>query len=172
MAGIPCLSKHADTIASNWIFRPFLSAQPTAPNLDLNLDAPQTVPLPTGPKTLDLTQTPESLFRFSALTFNGHKIHYNREWCRQVEGHRNLVVHGPLNLICLVDFWRMTVGGKAMEDSGAALYPRRVKYRNTSPVYVNDLYRIILESESEKTIEARIVDSFGKTAMIATIEGF
>ena len=36
------------------------------------------------------------LFRYSALTFNGHRIHYDRDYARQVEGYGGLVVHGPL----------------------------------------------------------------------------
>jgi 3-methylfumaryl-CoA hydratase len=36
------------------------------------------------------------LFRYSALTFNGHRIHYDRDYCRDVEGYPGLVVHGPL----------------------------------------------------------------------------
>jgi 3-methylfumaryl-CoA hydratase len=48
----------------------------------------------------DLTKTfrPDAvkLFRFSALTFNGHRIHYDRDYARHEEGYRDLVVHGPL----------------------------------------------------------------------------
>ena len=36
------------------------------------------------------------LFRYSALTFNGHRIHYDRDYCRDVEGYPGLVFHGPL----------------------------------------------------------------------------
>lgn len=36
------------------------------------------------------------LFRYSALTFNGHRIHYDLDYCREVEGYDGLVVHGPL----------------------------------------------------------------------------
>ena len=36
------------------------------------------------------------LFRYSALTFNGHRIHYDLDYCRDVEGYTGLVVHGPL----------------------------------------------------------------------------
>ncbi|RDW72147.1 hypothetical protein BP5796_08181 [Coleophoma crateriformis] len=154
----------------NWIFRPSLSSPVSVPRSNTIHAPPPTVPLPSSPNTLDLIQTPESLFRFSALTFNGHKIHYNREWCREVEGHRDLVVHGPLNLICLIDFWRTAVHRKG--EAVEVLYPKRVQYRNTSPVYANEMYRVLLENEREKVIEARIVDSFGKTAMIGTIEGF
>lgn len=42
--------------------------------------------------TLDST----ALFRYSALTFNGHRIHYDADYCREVEGYPGLVVHGPL----------------------------------------------------------------------------
>ena len=37
-----------------------------------------------------------TLFRYSALTFNGHRIHYDRDYARKVEGYAGLVVHGPL----------------------------------------------------------------------------
>ncbi|WP_254813756.1 acyl dehydratase [Rhodovulum sp. ES.010] len=40
--------------------------------------------------------TPTLLFRYSALTFNGHRIHYDRDYARDVEGYGGLVVHGPL----------------------------------------------------------------------------
>ncbi len=42
------------------------------------------------------------LFRYSALTFNGHRIHYDREYSQQVEGYPGLVVHGPLLAQCLM----------------------------------------------------------------------
>jgi hydroxyacyl-ACP dehydratase HTD2-like protein with hotdog domain len=111
--------------------------------------------------------TPVTLFRFSALTFNAHKIHYNREWCREVEGHRDLVVHGPLNLVHMVDFWRdvhFSGDGEAM--------PRRVVYRATSPLYVGEGYRIVMEEEREGVSEVRIVDGYGNVSMVGRIERF
>jgi 3-methylfumaryl-CoA hydratase len=44
-----------------------------------------------------------TLFRFSALTFNGHRIHYDAEYARSVEGYPGLVVHGPLIALLLLD---------------------------------------------------------------------
>ncbi|HNU10442.1 MAG TPA: MaoC family dehydratase N-terminal domain-containing protein [Rubrivivax sp.] len=41
------------------------------------------------------------LFRYSALTFNGHRIHYDQDYCRKVEGYANLVIHGPLQATLL-----------------------------------------------------------------------
>ena len=49
---------------------------------------------------------PILLFRFSALTFNSHRIHYDRAWAMDVEGYPGLVVHGPLTSTLLVDFAR------------------------------------------------------------------
>lgn len=43
------------------------------------------------------------LFRFSALTGNGHRIHYDESYAKDVEGYPALVVHGPLQAICLAD---------------------------------------------------------------------
>ena len=46
---------------------------------------------------------PVLLFRFSALTFNGHRIHYDRDYCREVEGYSGLVVHAPLTATLVMD---------------------------------------------------------------------
>ncbi|KAL6884750.1 hypothetical protein GGI43DRAFT_419303 [Trichoderma evansii] len=53
-----------------------------------------------------------ALFRFSALTFNAHRIHYDGAWSQGVENHPGLVVHGPLNLINMLDYWRDTHTGE------------------------------------------------------------
>jgi 3-methylfumaryl-CoA hydratase len=47
-----------------------------------------------------------SLFRFSAITFNPHRIHYDRDYAVRVEGYPGLVVHGPYSQHCLIDFIR------------------------------------------------------------------
>jgi len=51
------------------------------------------------------TVNPDSvlLFRYSALTFNGHRIHYDRSYATEVEGYPGLIVHGPLIATLLVD---------------------------------------------------------------------
>jgi 3-methylfumaryl-CoA hydratase len=53
-----------------------------------------------------VTPDPVLLFRFSALTFNSHRIHYDRAWAMDVEGYPGLVVHGPLTTTLLIDFAR------------------------------------------------------------------
>ena len=46
------------------------------------------------------------LFRYSALTFNGHRIHYDRKYVTEVEGYPGLIVHGPLIATLLMDLLR------------------------------------------------------------------
>lgn len=56
------------------------------------------------------TPTSTTLFRYSALTFNGHRIHYDLDYCRNVEGYANLVVHGPLNATLLAGLAQEILG--------------------------------------------------------------
>jgi 3-methylfumaryl-CoA hydratase len=51
----------------------------------------------------EITPDPVLLFRYSALTFNGHRIHYDRSYVTEVEGYPGLVVHGPLIATLLAD---------------------------------------------------------------------
>jgi 3-methylfumaryl-CoA hydratase len=53
-----------------------------------------------------ITPDPVLLFRYSALTFNGHRIHYDRPYVTEVEGYPGLIVHGPLIATLLVDLLR------------------------------------------------------------------
>jgi 3-methylfumaryl-CoA hydratase len=50
-----------------------------------------------------ITPDPVLLFRYSALTFNGHRIHYDRSYVTEVEGYPGLIVHGPLIATLLAD---------------------------------------------------------------------
>jgi 3-methylfumaryl-CoA hydratase len=69
--------------------------------------APRREPAPADvPWRRRVTLDPVLLFRFSALTFNSHRIHYDRAWAMDVEGYPGLVVHGPLTTTLLVDFAR------------------------------------------------------------------
>jgi 3-methylfumaryl-CoA hydratase len=51
------------------------------------------------------------LFRYSALTFNGHRIHYDRRYVTEVEGYPGLIVHGPLIATLLMDLLRRNAPG-------------------------------------------------------------
>ena len=59
-----------------------------------------------APWRREIVADPVMLFRYSALTFIGQRIHYDFEYCRNVEGYPGLVVHGPLQVILLLDLAR------------------------------------------------------------------
>ena len=61
-----------------------------------------------------LEPTPALLFRYSALTYNAHRIHYDRPYAGDVEGYPNLVVHGPLQATALAELCRRYVPERRM----------------------------------------------------------
>jgi 3-methylfumaryl-CoA hydratase len=63
-----------------------------------------------------VTADPVLLFRFSALTFNSHRIHYDRAWAMETEGYPGLVVHGPLTTTLLIDFARDCNPGRTVRS--------------------------------------------------------
>ncbi|MEX2549506.1 MAG: hypothetical protein WD638_04705 [Nitriliruptoraceae bacterium] len=64
---------------------------------------PDPAAVPPGEVRLQLQPDPVLLFRFSALTNNAHRIHYDRDYATQVEGYPGLVVHGPLLALLLLE---------------------------------------------------------------------
>jgi 3-methylfumaryl-CoA hydratase len=94
---------------------------------DPDPDAP--APVPPAARTdesLCHTATFDStlLFRYSALTFNGHRIHYDRDYCREVEAYPGLVVHGPLLAQLLIHTAEDLLGGL-----------KKFSFRATSPLF-------------------------------------
>jgi len=81
-----------------------------------------------APQNEDLAHSasfnPTLLFRYSALTFNGHRIHYDRDYCRTVEGYPGLVVHGPLLAQMLIHMADLTLGGLS-----------QFRFRATAPLF-------------------------------------
>jgi 3-methylfumaryl-CoA hydratase len=75
------------------------------PQPGAKLPAPQVAP--TEPSfSREILPDPVLLFRYSALTLNGHRIHYDRRYVTEVEGYPGLVVHGPLVATLLLDLLR------------------------------------------------------------------
>ncbi len=64
-------------------------------------------PEPAGEWRSELATDPVLLFRFSALTYNGHRIHYDRSYATQAEGYPDLVVHGPLLALLALELPRI-----------------------------------------------------------------
>ena len=69
------------------------------------------------------------LFRYSALTFNGHRIHYDRDYVTREEGYPGLVVHGPLTATLLVDLVRRHAPAARIEQ---------FSFRAVSPLFDGD----------------------------------
>jgi 3-methylfumaryl-CoA hydratase len=71
-------------------------------------EVPRPAPLAPTDEQFARTIVPDAvlLFRYSALTFNGHRIHYDHSYVHEVEGYPGLVVHGPLIATLLVDLLR------------------------------------------------------------------
>ncbi len=64
----------------------------------------------------EIVPDPVLLFRYSALTFNGHRIHYDRSYVTEVEGYPGLIVHGPLIATLLLDLLRRERAGRRVRS--------------------------------------------------------
>ena len=85
-----------------------------------------------------LTPTPPLLLRYSALTFNAHRIHYDLPYTREVEGYPGLVVHGPLTASLLLDHVARMAG------------PNRLKnfsFRGVSPGFCDETLDLVARDE-------------------------
>ncbi len=100
------------------------------------------------------------LFRYSALTFNGHRIHYDRRYATEVEGYRGLVVHGPLIATLLVELVRSNLPqAKVM----------RFEFRAVSPLFDTEPFTVCGKPERDgRTIRLWAENSGGGLAMTAT----
>lgn len=124
--------------------------------------APQPIALPPPPESAWLRLVdPDSrlLFRFSALTFNAHRIHYDRQYAIEEEGYPGLIVHGPLTAILLMELVR--------HHSGRPV--ARFSFRGQAPLFDLAPFRLLaIPGENSVSMEAQAPD--GKTALTAQAE--
>ena len=100
------------------------------------------------------------LFRYSALTFNGHRIHYDRKYATEVEGYPGLVVHGPLIATLLLDLVR-----RNLPDAVVA----RFAFRAVKPLFdIAPFFVCGRVEEDKKSIRLWASDTAGDLAMDAT----
>ncbi|MBI1245562.1 MAG: acyl-CoA dehydrogenase [Alphaproteobacteria bacterium] len=105
--------------------------------------APKPQPAPAGEDwSRRVVPDPVLLFRYSALTFNGHRIHYDRSYATDVEGYGGLVVHGPMVATMLQDL--------AVERSGRAL--KRFEFRAMSPLFDTHPFELCGRKEGEGAV--------------------
>ena len=79
-----------------------------------------------------------TLFRFSALTFNGHRIHYDHRYATEVEGYPGLVVHGPLLALLVLDAGIRHAGAGGADGRAATSF----RYRATAPLFCNEEFHL------------------------------
>lgn len=123
---------------------------------------PPVVPVPRKPvaegeTSEDWLPTTVELFRFSSVTFNAHRIHYDLPYATDEEGYPGLVVHGPLTATRLCDF--------ASRLAGRAL--TRFTFRGEAPTFVGLPIRLV-GSVHDGAIAVRAERADGATAMSAT----
>lgn len=128
------------------------AARPGAP-------APAPEPAPAGATTgRDVVPDPVLLFRYSALTSNGHRIHYDRPYATGEEGYRDLVVHGPLLATLLQNLAASARPGEALAEFG---------FRGLAPVFVDRPFRIEAAEGSDDTLSLWVKGPDGEHCMQA-----
>ena len=98
--------------------------------------------------------TPTLLFRFSALTYNAHRIHYDRDYARDVEGYPGLLTHGPLQALAMAE------AARARGVEGAMF-----EYRLIAPLF--DHQGMIAAASADGTMSVR--DRSGRQTATATL---
>lgn len=128
-----------------------------------NAPAAEPVAAPAGEEWVQEVATdPVLLFRFSALTFNGHRIHYDKQYVTGVEHYPDLIVHGPLQAMLLLELVRKNLPEAVV---------KRFSFRGVRPTFVPQ--RIFVcgkRSEDGKSVDLWIRHEDGALAMSATAE--
>ena len=126
------------------------------------MPAPASVELPSVPDgawSREVVPSTRMLFRFSSLTFNAHRIHYDRPYAMNEEGYPGLVVHGPLTAILLLRLVR--------DNTSRAITSFR--FRSRAPLFDLAPFRL-LGTVSDDRVELEAKGPDGKTSMAATAE--
>jgi 3-methylfumaryl-CoA hydratase len=130
-----------------------------SPNPHDAAPAPQTPPSGAA-WTREIHPDDVMLFRYSALTFNGHRIHYDRRYATEVEGYPGLVVHGPLIATLLLDLLRRNLGDATVAS---------LSFRAIRPLFDITPFHVCGKVASDgSTAQLWAIDSEGWLAMDAT----
>ena len=114
-------------------------------------------PAPAGKHRESYMADPVLLFRYSALTFNGHRIHYDRDYVTQVEGYPGLIVHGPLQASLLIEF-SARLRGKP---------PAKFVYRGVNPLFDGAEFSVNA-NETSAGLDVWTANAAGVTTMKGT----
>lgn len=103
------------------------------------------------------TPGPVQLFRFSAVTFNSHRIHYDLPYAQQQEGYPGLVVHGPFTALKLLDYAQRQFPDKAV---------RHFSFRGVAPLFVSQPVCLTAGETSDSFIARRCDGTIAMTAQV------
>ena len=122
---------------------------------------PKSVNTPTVPGGISKVVTPDDLllFQYSALGFNTHRIHFDRDYAKRVEGHPDLVVNGGLATLLATEFLRTGLG-KTLKTLSA---------RHLAPLYVNRPLTIFVPRLTDSGASIHILDCDGIVAAELTV---
>lgn len=101
---------------------------------------------------------PVLLFRYSALTFNGHRIHYDRNYVTKVEGYPGLIFHGPLQAALIIEMAAKLRGSKA---------PKKFTYRGLQPLFEGTEFSVNANDNGE-SMELWTANAEGQPTMKGT----
>jgi 3-methylfumaryl-CoA hydratase len=132
--------------------------QPQGDAAEQRTEAPGAASAGAGSWTIDVT--PSLLFRFSALTYNAHRIHYDHDYSRQVEGYPGLLTHGPLQILAMSESAR--ADGKLKGDLLSC------EYRLLAPLFAHQGLTARIGYEGEAA-QATVTDLTGRQTARATI---
>jgi 3-methylfumaryl-CoA hydratase len=126
--------------------------------------------VPAGPGEREIEITPALLFRFSALTYNAHRIHYDRDYCRDVEGYPGLLTHGPLQALAMAEAARAAsgTGGSPGSHPGDVSF----EYRLVSPLFDDQGLIVSAVPGPGGAIAAAVRDRYGRPTATGTLRVF
>jgi 3-methylfumaryl-CoA hydratase len=119
-------------------------------------------PPPAGAFQRTLTPDPVLLFRYSAITGNGHRIHYDLDYVRTIEGYPGLIVHGPLQASLLADL--------LFRHLGATPERLTLRFRGVRPAFHGRPLTLIGWAEGENAYHLEARDDEGAVTMAATAQ--
>ncbi|OKO88512.1 metal-binding domain containing of MaoC dehydratase [Bradyrhizobium sp. NAS80.1] len=129
---------------------------------EMTSSAPATAKAPPPPPKAQHREThvsdPVLLFRYSALTFNGHRIHYDRDYVTKVEGYPGLIFHGPLQAAFIIEMAAKLRSGKP---------PKKFTYRGLQPLFEGTEFSINA-NETEASMELWTANAEGQPTMKGT----
>ena len=122
-------------------------------------------PLLTPEFTHTLVPSPTLLYRFSGLTFNAHRIHLDKQYCQQIEGHRGLLVHGPLSLVIMMQIMKQHLGRIRYGKHNLMSYIDSIEYRNLAPLYAEEEMTVCVCKTGDAKFEVWIQGPDGGVAV-------